>query len=87
MNDLLVDLTVTPQPFVHMCVRRQHPIFYRFRYACACGWRSEWFDRTDFTEFGMADSGDFLLDHPHMTVTVSRTDLSPVPHPSNGLPL
>ena len=84
MMEAAVEMALDPVPYRHMVVRRQHPKVHQFRYCCPCGWWSEWFNCTPWTEFTEADPDEFLLDHPHGIVTVSRTDLTPIPHPSNG---
>ena len=77
MNALPVDLCLDPRPFVHMVVRREHPIFSDYRYACLCGWRSPWLE---------SGSRSFERDisHPDRQVTRSRTDLRLIPHPVNA---
>ena len=77
MNSLPVAIALDPEPldgpFCHMVVTEQntgHRLW--FRHACICGHRSDWF-RDSTCE----------VDHPHGQVTVSRSDLTVIPHPSN----
>ena len=74
MNKLMVDLLAPPQPYRHRVVKRPHIWKNQVRFACLCGWRSEWIDESD--------GWDAHPDHPDMLITWSRTDLRLVPHPS-----
>lgn len=53
--------------FKHFVVQRSMP-GYGSRRTCICGWSSGW-----------RKNGGRFPDHPHMQVTVSRTDLTPLP--------
>ena len=76
MNSLPVAIALDPEPldgpYRHYLVRRSHPDFpMEQRDECLCGYRSPW-----------KVSGHNST-HPHGQVTVSRSDLTVLPHPSN----
>lgn len=75
MNTLPVDLCLDPMPFVHHCVREWNLPELEYRFSCLCGYRSEWVH--------LREEWRPAADHPDGVVTVSRTDLTPIRHPSN----
>ena len=70
MSELITDLAVPPRPFVHFLVTRPHIWRHQTRFSCLCGFRSGWLPDGE------------RPDHPHRQVTVSRLDLTVIPHPS-----
>ena len=74
-NDLLCKIALLNSPYVHRVVRDWNLVELEYRFSCICGYRSEWVHiREDWQE---------SADHPDGVVTVSRTDLTPIRHPSN----
>lgn len=73
MNELAVAACLDREPYRHMVVPAPHPSLNEYRFACPCEWVSEWFPK---------DGPIRMPDHPDGLVTVSRTDLTVIPHPS-----
>ena len=72
VNELAVEMCLDPKPFKHMVVRRQHPKVDEYRFSCLCGWWSEW----------IPEGAAHWPDHPDGLFTVSRSDWTVIPHPS-----
>ena len=75
MKKLAVDLCLEPLPYVHHCTRDWNLPELEYRWACLCGYRSEWTH--------LSAPWQEVPDHPHGQVTISRTELVPLIHPSN----